>query len=77
MEKEPQLSATTEQRVEYFKQGADKDGMEIQNLAHLQFAYEYVSMGVNRDLGFKGGDFLEKEIQPVFRNLMSKLAKEF
>jgi len=70
------LQATAMQRIQYFQNGADKDGIEIASQQHLMFAYEYVAMALRHDLGALADEYLDKEIVPYFKDIARKLSQE-
>lgn len=70
------LSDHALQRVFYFQQGCDKDGLEISNLNHLKFAFAFVAQAVKADLGDEADSYLDAEVRPYIDQIAGKFNAE-
>jgi len=70
------LSDHALQRVHYFQNGCDKDGMEITNIPHLKFAFAYVVQALRPELGNGLEDYLDAEVRPYIDQIAGKFNAE-
>lgn len=69
------LSEHAQQRVYYFQQGCDMDGMEITNLKQLSSAFGFVALALKAELGEECESYLDAEVRPYIEAITSKFSE--
>lgn len=72
-EQRKELSATSEQRIFYFENGCDVDGVEIVTPTQAHTTFELISRSVYYDLGVNGKAIIDDKVLPAYRNVINKL----